>query len=193
MLGADFLALPVHAGGALVIDLHPIHADVALAGFGVARDDAGQCDEAAGVFRPAFQDGKPVERKVVATDDFFAGAGGDGLGKEFAHLGEHGQHFYFVEEALRGFDVHEGADAVGDFVELVDFEREVHAAGGAELVDEHLRAGMAFEVLEEQSGAAGFADAVGDFGDFEDGIYFGADLLSSPARSRARIQSRRSS
>ena len=53
---------------------------------------------------------------------------------------------------------------------------------GAELVDEELGAGMAFDVLEEQSGAAGlsgfrFADAVGDLGDFEDGIGFGLDAF----------------
>jgi len=116
MLGSDFLALPVHAGGVGIINLHSVTADVALAGLGVAGDYAGQSDEAAGVLRPAFQDGKPVEREIVAADDFFAGAGRDGLGKEFSHLSQHGQHFYFVEKALRGFHVHEGADAVGDFV-----------------------------------------------------------------------------
>ena len=155
MFGAYFLALPVHAGGVVVVDLHAIHADVALAGFGVAGDHAGQGDEAAGVFWPALEDGKFIEREVVAANDFLARAGGNGLRKELSHLGEHGEHFYFVEEALRGLYVHELADAVGDFVELVDFEGEIHAAGGAELIDEDLGAGMAFDVLEEQSGAAG--------------------------------------
>ncbi len=61
VFGADFLALPVHAGGALVVDLHAIHADVALAGLGIAGDDAGQGDEAAGILRPALQDGE-IER-----------------------------------------------------------------------------------------------------------------------------------
>ncbi len=96
---------------------------------------------------------------------------------------------------MRGFYVHELADAVGDFVEFVDFECEIHAAGGAELVDQHLGAGVAFDVLEEQSLAAGLpdfarpdsrgrlsprnflADAVGDLGDFQDGVDFGANLL----------------
>ena len=55
---ADFLQLPVHAGGAVVVDLHAIHADVALAGVGVFGDDAGQGDEAAAVERPAFEDGQ---------------------------------------------------------------------------------------------------------------------------------------
>ena len=55
---ADFLELPVHAGGAVVVNLDAIHADVALAGVGVLRDDAGQGDEASAVERPAFEDGK---------------------------------------------------------------------------------------------------------------------------------------
>jgi hypothetical protein len=32
---ADFLELPVHAGGAVVVNLDAIHADVALAGVGI--------------------------------------------------------------------------------------------------------------------------------------------------------------
>ena len=35
-----------------------------------------------------------------------------------------------------------------------DAEGETHAAFGAELVDQELRAGMAFDVLKEQRGAA---------------------------------------
>ena len=41
---------------------------------------------------------------------------------------------------------------------------------------------MVLDVLEEERGAAGFssfrlADAVGDFGDFQDGVNFGLDAL----------------
>jgi len=53
------------------------------------------------------------------------------------------------------------------------------------LIDENAGAGMAFDVFEEEGGAswryfgaaieAGFADAVGDFGDFEQGGDFLAD------------------
>src|SRR5580658_6661417 len=57
MLGGVFLALPVHAGGLAVVDLHAVHADVALAGAGVAGDDAGEGDEAASVLRPGLEDG----------------------------------------------------------------------------------------------------------------------------------------
>ena len=48
MLGGVLLALPVHAGGLPVVDLHAVHADVALAGAGrprIAGDDAGEGDE----------------------------------------------------------------------------------------------------------------------------------------------------
>ncbi len=58
VFGGDLLPLPVHAGGARVVDLHAVHAHVALAGAGIARDDAGQGDEAAAVLRPALQGGK---------------------------------------------------------------------------------------------------------------------------------------
>ena len=40
-------------------------------------------------------------------------------------------------------------------IERIDFERQIHAARGAELVDQNLRSGMSFDVFEEQRGAAG--------------------------------------
>src|ERR1043166_3647411 len=54
MSRAAFLELPMHAGGALVVNLHSIHPDVALAGVGVARDDTGQSDKASAIQGPAF-------------------------------------------------------------------------------------------------------------------------------------------
>jgi hypothetical protein len=61
------------------------------------------------------------------------------------------------------------------------------------LVDQKLGAGVAFDVLEQEGGAAClpyisgphgrdarayiFADAVGNFGDLEDGVYFSADCF----------------
>ena len=92
MLGGDLLALPVHAGGLAVVDLHAVHAYVALAGFGIAGDDAGQGDEAAAVLRPGLEDGELEEIDVFAAmDDLLAGGvfGGDDFGEEAADLGEH--------------------------------------------------------------------------------------------------------
>ena len=51
----DFLQLPVHAGGFVVVNLDTIHADVAFAGVGVFGDDTGERDEAPAVERPAFK------------------------------------------------------------------------------------------------------------------------------------------
>ena len=58
---ADLLELPVHAGGAVVVNLDAIHAHVAFAGVGVLGDDARQRDETAAIERPAFLNGK-IER-----------------------------------------------------------------------------------------------------------------------------------
>src|SRR5690348_8590982 len=58
VLGSYFLTLPVHARGALVVDLHAVHADVALPGSRIARDDAWERNEASTILRPAFQNGK---------------------------------------------------------------------------------------------------------------------------------------
>jgi len=189
VFGSYFLSLPVHACGVLVVDLHSVHAYVALAGFGITRYYARERDEAAGIFRPALDDRKIIQREVVTTNDFFARSAGNCFRKELPHLRQHWEHLYFVKEALRGFYVDELADAVGDFVEFVDLEREIHAACRTELVDEDLCAGMAFDVLEKQRGAAGrgcrasiissrhLADAVGDLGDLENGVDFGANFL----------------
>ena len=92
MFGCNLLALPVHAGGGGVINLDAVHADVALACFGIAGDHARQGDEASAILRPALQDGKIKQRKIFFLDDLFARAGGDDFGKELAHIGQHGQH-----------------------------------------------------------------------------------------------------
>ena len=139
VLGADLLALPVHAGGALVVNLHAVHTDVSFAGFGVARDHAGQRNKPARVFGPALQDGKIKQREIIALDDFLARARGHGLGKELPHFSQHGKHLYFVQKTLRRFHVHESPDAVGHLIKRVHFQGQVHAASGAELIDQDLR------------------------------------------------------
>src|SRR5947208_15745699 len=101
MLRSDFLPLPVHASGALVIDLHAIHAYVSLSGCRIARHYARQCDESPPVLRPALQNREMVQAEVVFANDFLAWTCRDCLWEELAHLGKHGQHFHFVEEALR--------------------------------------------------------------------------------------------
>ena len=91
----------MHSRSGGVVDLQAVHAYIALAGFWVASGYAGEGDEAAGVLRPALQDGEVEKGKVVVFDYFFAGSGGDGLGEELSGFGEEREHFEFVEEALR--------------------------------------------------------------------------------------------
>src|SRR5208282_1154634 len=71
---------------------------------------------------------------------------------------------------------HVGADARGHFVEFIHFERQVYAPFGAQHVDEQ---GMprAFGAFKQKSGPAGLGHAIGDLGDFEDGVDFGGDAL----------------
>ena len=62
MARADFLQLPMHAGGAFVVNLHAIQADIAFACVGIFRHHARQRDESSAVERPAFLDGKIKQR-----------------------------------------------------------------------------------------------------------------------------------
>src|ERR1039457_1122786 len=190
----NFLTLPMHSRRTFVVDLHPVHPQIAFPRLGVARGDQGESDETPGIFGPALQDGEIEQGEIVALDDLFAGAGGHRAREELSGFRQQRKHLELVEETLGRFDIHEHADAGGDLVEGIDAERELHAGIGSELVDEELGAGMTFEILEEKCGAtklSGFArtdsrglsphvrfrDTVGDFGDFKDGISFGLDAL----------------
>ncbi len=65
------------------------------------------------------QHGKVQDAEIFAADDLLAGRvfGGDGFGEKSAHIGEHGQHLQLLEEAFRGFDFEQGAQAAGDLVQ----------------------------------------------------------------------------
>ena len=52
----------MHAGGGVVVDLHPVHSDIPLAGVGVVGDDAGQGDESSAIQGPALKDGEVEQR-----------------------------------------------------------------------------------------------------------------------------------
>ena len=152
MLGGYLLALPVHAGGFGVVDLHAVHAYVAFACVGVAGDDAGEGDEGASVLGPGFEDGELEEVDVCAAmDDLLAGGvfGGDDFGKEAAYFGKCWEKLELVHEAGWRFGLQEGADAIGYVVERVGFEGQLHAPEAAELVHQDFCAGVAFYVFEE--------------------------------------------
>ena len=101
--------------------------------------------------------GNWLRSKLSLTNDFLAVGvfGADGLGKCAGERAQLRQHLELVEEAFGGFYVHQALDALGDLVELVDAEGHRHAPLAAELVDEDLVAGMAFDVFKEQRRAAG--------------------------------------
>ena len=167
MLGGDLLALPVHSGGLAVVDLHAVHADVALAGFRVAGDDTGEGDEAASILRPGLEDGELVEVDVFALVDDLLAAGvfaGDDLGEEAAYLGQFGEEFEFVEHGHGGDGVDEDADAVGDGVERVNVSGRASCGLGAELVHQDAGAGVAGDVFEEEGGASGFGGSLPKLG-----------------------------
>ena len=70
----------MHRRRSFIENLHPIHADVARAGFGIARVHIRQGDEAAAVIWPAFQNRQVAQRKIIrrsgtgldVVDDFLA-------------------------------------------------------------------------------------------------------------------------
>ena len=169
VLGGYLLPLPVHAGGLAVVDLHAVHSDVALAGAWVAGDDAGQGDEAASVVRPALEDRKGIEVDVLFDDDLFAAGlfGADGLGECAGERAQLRQHLELVEQAFGSLDVPQAFDALGNFIEPLDAERQRHPSLAAELVDEDLVAGVTFYVFKEQRRTAAFGDAIGDLGDLQ--------------------------
>ena len=83
MARADLVHLPMHASRSVIVDLHPVHADIARPRFRIARVHIRQRHEAPAVFRPAFQDRQirasencrgPVFRFPVSKkmDDFLA-------------------------------------------------------------------------------------------------------------------------
>ena len=156
MLGGNLLPLPVHAGRLAVVDLHAVHAHVALARFRVARNNAGQSDEAASVQRPALQDRKVEQVEVLREDDFLAGASFAAivLGKN-CRLRPAWAASSTFQKALRRLHLHEGADAAGNFIQRIDLKGKLHAPLAAELVHQDAATGIAFDILEEQRRAAG--------------------------------------
>ena len=152
VFGGHLLPLPVHACRLAVVDLHPVHADVALARCGIARMHAGQRDEAPAVVRPALENREVVEIEAFAPHDFFARGifGADGLGKRACQRPQLRQHLQLVEQALGSLHVHQPADALGDLVQPLDAQRQRHAPLTAELVDQNLVPGMPRHVFKQQ-------------------------------------------
>ena len=176
MLRALLVRLPVHAGGALVEDLHAVHAAVALAGIGIAREHHRQRDEAAAILRPALQHRIIEQRKSVAPDHFLARALRNDLRKERAHLGQLRQHLQLADQPFRHAHFEILGDAARDLVHRIHFERDLHPAHAGEAVDQH-RNVVALRLFEQQRRSACFHRAVGELGDLEHRIHFERDAL----------------
>src|SRR5260370_17200372 len=131
MLGWYFLSLAVHAGAGRVIDMHAVHADVALPCLGITGDYAGQGDEPATILRPALEYGEVQKRKVLLLDYLLTRSGWDSLGKELAHVSEHGQHLKLFQEAFGRLHVQQLPDALGDLVQAVAAQRHPHTPSTA--------------------------------------------------------------
>ncbi len=174
----------MHACRAFVVDLHPVHAEIALSRSRIARGNAWQCDKPSRIPGPALQDGEVEQRKIVPLDDLFTRACGHAPRKKLSSFGQERKHLELVEKTLRRLHLHEHAKAARNLVEGIDPERKLHAGVGTELIDEDLRAGMALQVLEQESGTAlrafgiaALGHAVSDFSNLKNRIGFGVDAL----------------
>ncbi len=160
LFGRILLPLPVHAGGLPVVHLHAVHAHIALAGPRVARDDERQRNVAAAVHGPTLQHRELEHIDPVAAladlDDFLAGCilRRDRLREELADLSQHRQQLQLAQQTLRRFGAEQRADSLGDFIERVHVERQLHAVFRAELVHQHARARVAFDLFKQQRRSA---------------------------------------
>ena len=106
------------------------------------------------------------------------------LGKEASYLGQHWKHLQLVHQAARRLRLQQRANAVRNVVERIGFKRQFHAPLAAELVHQNPRAGMAFNVLEQQRGTARLhcskahlRGAIGDLRHLQNWVYLHADAL----------------
>ena len=171
MFRALFVGLPVHARGALVVHLHAVHAAVALAGVGIAREHQGQRDEAAAIIRPALQNRVIEQREPVGAHYFLARSLGHDLGEKRAHLGQFGQHFQLADKPLGHAHLQELHDAPRHFLHRVHFESDLHLAHRRKGVHQH-RDLVAGGPLKQQRRSAPLHRAVGEFGDLQARIHF---------------------
>src|SRR6266581_2932271 len=104
MLRRYLLPLPMHPRSLAVINLHPIHADIALARARVPRMNAWQRYETPSIVRPALEDRKHVEIEVGFQDDLLARRvfRADGLRKGARQRTQLRKHLQFVPDALSG-------------------------------------------------------------------------------------------
>ena len=179
----------MHARGLTVVDLHAVHANVALTAFGVPGNHAGKGNEAAAIQRPALEYREIEDVEVFPQDHlltrgviFFHRAR-----EKPAHPGQHGQHLQLAQQALRRLEVEQSLDSSCYVVKTIDIERHLHAPLAAKLVHQHPAARVSFYLFKQQCRAtrsaldsrafAPLGDSIGNLGDLENGVYRLLDAL----------------
>ena len=142
MLGRNFLPLPVHAGGLLVINLHAVHADIALASLGIARNHAGQSDEPSGIFAASIA-GLEIrsDRRLSRVMTSLQGPVLTVLGKNLPISASMGNIFTLSRKPCGDFTSMKPRMRSATSSSLSTSKRHTHAASRAELIDEDLEPG----------------------------------------------------
>jgi hypothetical protein len=157
----------MHADGALVVALQPVHAEIALASLGVLRVGEAEVHERTAVVRPGRDRGNAVQIDLGAlVDHVLAGRVLHLLRRHVLELTELAERVLQPAPADRELCLHQVADAVADLIQTVRAQGECHPAIGAEQVDRerHLAAGG---LLEQQPWTSGPHDPLDDLGDLE--------------------------
>ena len=164
-----FVRLPVHPGGAAVINLHPVSAVVVHPGFRVAGDDQRQGDERPAIQRPALEDGIAVEvHRVAMQRHFLARGAAHGFGAVRGQLRQLPQGTQLVQQAGRRAlrQLQQRGDALRQFVQRLHAQSGGHPAIGTEHIDEYGSI-KPLRLLEQQRRPARLNHPAGDFGNLQ--------------------------
>jgi len=143
--------LPVQADGALVLQLQPVHAEVARARVRVLGVGQPEVQEHPAVVRPRLHAREQVDQIDVRAleHDLLAGRTFDVPGRDGAQLGGLAQGVLEPADAARQFRLEQRAEPRPDLVQVVDAEGARHPPRRAERVDQQ-RHPAAGRVLEQQ-------------------------------------------
>ena len=159
----------MHAERLVVEHLKPVHPDVALTTDRIAREHAGEGDEAPGVARPATEDREAGQRRMLCLDDLLARRRCDVTRRRLDDVEQRAELSPALGERAGQREVEQLGDALAQIVEPVHAERPRHPLGRAEGVDDHRHLG-AVDALEEERDVGitrCLRHTVGDLGDLE--------------------------
>ena len=182
MVGADLVGLPVHGGGAGVVDLDAVHAQVPYAALRVVGYHKGQGDVPARVQGPALEDGKPEEVDLVSLQHHLLARTATHdprlVRRQFLELPQGPQ---LLAQALRRglHQAKEALHALGQLVQPLGPQGPGHAALGAEDVDEDGNI-VALDVLEEEGRATALDHPVAYLRDLQVPANWGGNPFQLP-------------